>query len=276
MRLRSYQLQETRQQRMNFFNVPRVDYHALLDSLRYPVVWAFDPFLNSWLPAEIDYEFVQFLATLPQDFNEDDLPKGRYTQLCRAGLVEPVRNTWEQLREIMQTAGHCKIQNLLPPEYCKHMLKQYYWRNDHCHDRWKDLEGIKRTSCNNMPLMRLIHQATEGIVNYIVQDPVKTSYSFASAYETGTCLPAHTDRPQCVWNISLLMGSDPPNARLSDWPIFIKYQDQTYEVGLEAGDGVLYSGVRDLHWRDFMPQEISSTLGVFLHYVPIDFDGQLD
>jgi hypothetical protein len=276
IKLRSYNIQETRTSWMRFFNVPRVDYDALLDSMRYPLIWSFDEYLNTWLPAEVDFEFIRFIKSLPFMFEIESLPKGRYTQLCRAGLIDPQRNTPEQLQDLMNTYGHCKIQNLLPPEYCKHTLKQYYWRNDHNHDRWKDLEGIKRTSCNNMPLMRLIHQASEGLVRSITQEDIKTSYSFASAYETGTCLPAHTDRPQCVWNISLMLGSDPPNVQLSDWPIFIQNNNSGYQVDLEVGDGVLYSGVRDLHWRNEMPPEIVSTLGVFLHYVPSSFTESLD
>lgn len=276
IRLRSYHIQEHRQIRLPVFNVYRVNYEALLDSLRYPLIWAYDEYLNSWIPAEVDFEFIRFVKSLPYDVDVGSLEKGRYAQLCRAGLIPPDRSTTAELHDTMSRYGHCKISGILHPEYCKHMLKQYYWRNDHKHDRWKDLEGIKRTSCNNMPLMRLIHQATEGLVKSIITENIKTSYSFTSAYEPGTCLPAHTDRPQCVWNISLMLGSDPPDARLSDWPIFIKHKEVNYQVELEAGDGVLYSGVRDLHWRGTMPEQIKSTLGVFFHYVPIDFKDSLD
>ncbi|SNS98516.1 hypothetical protein SAMN06265795_11124 [Noviherbaspirillum humi] len=274
--IRPYHIQETRQQGFDFFNVPRVDYDALLDQLHFPVVWAYEDTLGVWLPAEADYDFINFLRPLPNTIRNDALPKGRFQQLCRMGLITPPRRTLAEMQEEARSHGIAIIRNLLHPDYCKSMLKSYYYRNEHLHDRWKDLEGIKRTSVNNMPLMRLIHQGTEGLVKAILGEDIKTSYSFASSYESGTTLPAHTDRPQCVYNISFLLGSDPCDARLSDWPFFIKHGELTNRVELEAGDGVLYSGVRDLHWRDMMPTKIAHTLGVFFHYVAGSFTGSLD
>jgi alkylated DNA repair dioxygenase AlkB len=109
----------------------------------------------------------------------------------------------------------------------------------------------------------------------MVPELIKTSYSFASAYESGTALPAHTDRPQCVFNVSLLLGSAPEDATLSDWPLYIRRDNQDHRVDLEAGDGVLYSGTQDLHWREKLPEHLTSVLGVFFHYVPQGFTGSL-
>lgn len=275
--LRPYHIQETQRDWMPFFNVPRVNYPELLESLRYPVVWVLDSVLNAWIPAEVSPDFAKWVKTLPYTFESEALPKGRLDQLKRAMLVEPAgRKPVSQLKSEMIAYGAVKISQLLPAEYCKDMLKNYYWRNNHLHERWRDLEGIKRTSVNNMHLMRLIHQATEGLVNQLVPDPMKTSYSFTSCYEVGTCLPAHTDRPQCVWNISFMLGSDPEDADLGAWPLMVEANNQRHTFDLRHGDAVLYSGVRDLHWRDYMPGGINKALGVFLHYVPVGFEGSLD
>lgn len=275
--LRGYQIQEHRGFTMPFFSVDRVDYQTLLDTLKYPVLWAYDPLLQAWLPAEVDHAFIKWLHTCRFLLDTDSLPKGRLNQLYRYGLLDPEgRKPLDQLKNEMNSQGCVKINQLLCESYCKDMLTNYYLRNDHNHDRWPDMEGIKRTSCNNMPLMRLIHQATEQLVNSLAGEPIKTSYSFTSAYETGTCLPAHTDRPQCVYNVSLMLGSNPTNADLGQWPIMVTHDQQTYTFDLRHGDAVLYSGVRDLHWRDWMPTDIAMTLGVFFHYVPIDFTESLD
>lgn len=275
--LRPYHIQETKSDWLPFFNVYRVNYALLLDSLRYPVIWSLDSVLNAWIPAEVSPDFVTWVKTLPYVFDQYALPKGRLHQLKRAHLIEPEgRKPLDQLRQEMQAYGAVKINQLLSAEYCKDMLKNYYWRNDHLHERWQDLEGIKRTSVNNIPLMRLIHQATEGLVNQLVPEPMKTSYSFMSCYEAGTCLPAHTDRPQCVWNISFMLGSDPEDVDLGTWPLMVESQGQRHTFDIRHGDAVLYSGVRDLHWRDYIPAGINKALGVFLHYVPVDFEGSLD
>jgi len=275
--LRGYQVQEHRGIKLPFFNVDRVNYGELLDGLKYPVIWSYDNLLQAWLPAEVDHAFITWLSSCRLFVDTEILPKGRLNQLFRYGLIDPDgRKSVEELKNELKFQGCVKVNQLLCESYCKDMLTNYYLRNDHSHDRWPDMDGIKRTSSNNMPLMRLIHQATEKLVNQLVDEPLKTSYSFTAAYETGTCLPRHTDRPQCVYNISLMLGSNPTNADLGQWPLFVTHQGQTYTFDLGHGDAVLYSGVRDLHWRDWMPTHIAMTLGVFFHYVPINFNGSLD
>lgn len=138
------------------------------------------------------------------------------------------------------------------------------------------MKGILRRSINNFPIIQLIHQATEQLVNQIVDEPIKTSYSFTAEYEAGSCLPRHIDRPQCRFNISLMLDASPDDADLCTWPLFIERSSTISEVKLRAGDAVLYSGTKDPHWRDMMPTNIRSVTGTFMHYVPIDFTGSLD
>ena len=63
---------------------------------------------------------------------------------------------------------------------------------------------------------------------------------------------------------------------LSDWPLYVKTGDSVYSAKLEIGDAVLYSGTKDLHWRDQMPDNLNNVLGVFFHYVQKNFSGSLD
>jgi len=176
----------------------------------------------------------------------------------------------------MSLEGFAIIPQLLTKEHARGLFTSYYFRNDHLHERIPDMEGIKRTSCNNMPLMRLLHMLTEKLVTNITGESLKASYSFTSAYESGSNLPAHRDRPQCVYNISLMLGGSPTWVPLTSWPLYIQYGNVTTPVALGEGDAVLYSGTRDLHWREVMPKDLALALGVFLHYVPADFTGSLD
>lgn len=274
MKLKPYLIQESRSSGLNIFNVPRVDYEQLLDTLHFPLIWTYDSLLESWLPSEIDFSFLKFLQSLPSDATLTGMTPARVFQLRRHGLIPQQQKSLSELQTEMSSLGFVRINQILDQEYCRSMMLTYYYRQNHLHERWPDMEGIKRTSVNNMPLMRLIHQNTESLVNKLVPEPIKTSYSFASAYELGSNLPAHTDRPQCVWNISMMLGSVPNRVKLSSWPLFIKRGEMTHSVPLEIGDAVLYSGVRDLHWRDKL--QLPIVFGVFLHYVPQAFNGSLD
>lgn len=280
MELKPFKIQESRDRLpdQQLYSMPRVDYDALLDGLRYPIIWSYDQLLESWLPAEADFSFIAFVRSLSRagSFDPKELPQARFQQLRRAGLIEPNRRTRQKLLTEMQTKGFVRIPQFLDAEYSRYMMLNYYGRNDHMHERFPDLPGIKRSSVNNMPLMRLIHQSSEKLVNSLIPERVKTSYSFCAAYEPGSNLPAHTDRPQCVYNISLMLGSVPFRASLSGWPLYIKHGEETTAVALEVGDAVLYSGTRDLHWREVMPSNLELVLGVFLHFVPYDFTGSLD
>ena len=283
IKLRPYVIQETgpgmvwdtSSPPMPFFNIPRVDYGELLDSLRYPLIWSYDSLLQGYIPGEVDYAFLKWLQTLPSEFDSESLPPGRLYQLKIAGLIEPAnRKDPVELTQQMSLQGYVKIPQLLDGEYTRLFISQYYWRNSHLIERHRDLEGVKRTSVNDLALMRLFHQLSEKLVQSIVPEKIKTSYSFTSAYESGSTLPAHTDRPQCVYNISMMLASQ-PRTSLSGWPLFIKHYDVVNSVPLEPGDAVIYSGTNDLHWRDKMPENLSSVLGVFFHYVPVDFTGVL-
>jgi len=277
VKLHRYRVQTSRSDALEFFNVPRVDYDLLLDTLRYPVIWAFDPLLENYLPSESDYAFIRWLGSMEQEIDPVAIGQVRVRQLQRHSLVEPPeRLSIDHLRGELNNFGWVIIPQLVSGEYCHTFMPNYYWRNDHLIERHPDMDGIIRTSVNNLPPARLLHQLSESLVQKLVDEPIKTSYSFTSAYEAGSTLPPHTDRSQCVYNISLMLGSIPYRARLSDWPLHIRRGGEDHHVGLEAGDAVLYSGTRDLHWRDRLPKHLISVLGVFFHYVPESFQGSLD
>ena len=243
---------------------PRVNYAALVDTLRFPVIWVYEDYLQAWLPREVDLMCLRKLSngTLDQ------------RRLEALGLIEQPLRHWNDLKADLERDGFVIVRQLLPATYCSQLV-DYFYRQPDLIERWRDMDGIKRTSMNNSPLMRLVHESTQHLARYVLGD-VKTSYSFTASYETGTILPKHTDRPQCVFNASLMLGSNPSGEDLSVWPLHLKVDETVHSIGLNVGDAVFYRGTRDLHWRDEIPASLKSVLGTFLHYVPADFKGSLD
>lgn len=241
-------------------------------------MWVYDELFGFYFPVEVDHDFLQFERYMRDGVDVEHLVKGRSAQIYRYMLLpEPGRDMeLGAMKQFMSDHGYVKIPKMLNELYCRDMLTSYYFRNEHLHERWRDMPGIIRTSANDMPLMRLFHAATERLVNRLIDEPVKMSYSFTAAYETGSNLPAHTDRPQCVYNVSLMLGSNPDGKSLAGWPLYIvDNHGHLASASLEPGDAVLYSGVKNKHWRDVMPEGFDKILGVFFHYVPQDFQGSL-
>lgn len=259
MRFRPYRIQWNAESLPDQVTLPaRLDVSALLQQLEYPCLWVFDEYLSAWFPS----------------LRRKSLDQCSEEELRALNLIVPEgRKDWDILKQEMEQHGLAIIPQLIAPEYARHTVSYYWWKMHLLHVRWPDMEGIRRVSANNLPLMRLLHEAISPLINHLSPEPVKTSYSFAAHYEQRTMLPQHTDRSQCVWNISLLLSGD---GDLTQWPLYVKHDRTIHRVALDAGDSVLYSGVRDLHWRDTLPDSMRSVLGVFFHFVPQAFEGSLD
>ena len=166
------------------------------------------------------------------------------------------------------------IRNFISDEAVQ-VLIDHFNQNSSLHVRGPDLPGISRKCAGNLPAFRMLHTASTELVNSIVgvNELCKPSYSLASKYDAKSTLPSHTDRSQCVFNISLALEQE--GAQLP-WPFFIKAVDSVHQIFLNPGDAVLYRGTEHPHWREEMPAETTSMLGAFFHYVPIAFTGSLD
>lgn len=268
IKIKPYSIQASHQDRLQAALLPRVDYNALSKTLRYPLLWVYENMLQAWLPREVDFSFIDRLRA----YTSDDERFER--RLCALGLAEEPLPAWEELAANLKRDGYVVVRKLFARGACAQMA-DYYFRQPETHDRWNDMPGIKRTSVNNSPFMRLAHQSTETLARYLLGS-IKTSYSFTSAYESGTILPKHTDRPQCFYNASVMLSADPLNADLKRWPLMIMINDVQHAAALDVGDAVFYSGVKDPHWRDMLPADIYGVLGTFFHYVDNDFTGSLD
>jgi hypothetical protein len=112
-------------------------------------------------------------------------------------------------------------------------------------------------------------------VGAIVGQELKPSFCYVCEYLPGGDLSRHTDRAQCVWNVSLALDAEPELGRTDAWPLFIETAGVAHAVPLGLGDGVLYRGTKSPHWREPQRAEHASTFG-FFHFVPAEFSGPLD
>ncbi|MYZ39375.1 MULTISPECIES: hypothetical protein [unclassified Streptomyces] len=118
-----------------------------------------------------------------------------------------------------------------------------------------------------------VQQQLTGAVARWAGSPLRPSYTWAVTYRPGAALERHRDRPQCRWNVSLCVDTDPGDA--GPWPFHIRTGTRQHTVELGMGDAVVYSGTDHEHWRDPLPPDRVVTM-CLLHYVDPDFTGSLD
>ncbi len=92
------------------------------------------------------------------------------------------------------------------------------------------------------------------------------TYSYARIYYTGSELSKHKDRQSSEITVSVCIEKD-----ITDWPLYIETDTGTrYDVNLNQGDLVIYSGRKHYHWRE--PFLGTRQTQAFLQYVNANGD----
>lgn len=89
------------------------------------------------------------------------------------------------------------------------------------------------------------------------------TYSYFRKYLKGTDLEKHTDRESCEYSVTIKLACSEPE---TPWEIYV--DDKPYN--LKIGEGLIYKGIEQEHYRKPCPMEYSSH--VFLHYVNANGD----
>jgi len=203
--------------------------------------------------------------------------------LERAGLVRaadaPTREGYV-VRAAEALAQHkvAVLRGLINPHFSGALRR--YAREVRREGEWSvgNLPTERRLIQHNEPVMQAVHGAITPLISAITERSYaacKASYSFFAIYHRGAILERHTDRPQCRWNLSLVLDVEPEAAEHDPWPIYAEAQGQEHEIRLGIGDGVLYSGVELPHWRHALEQADRVTC-CFFHFVDLGFTGSLD
>jgi hypothetical protein len=138
-----------------------------------------------------------------------------------------------------------------------------------------DSGSPRRFIVKDEPVARFFHRQLAKVVGVISGIPVKPSYVYVSSYQSGAELPAHTDRLQCEYSISMLIDHTPEPVDHSPWPLYLETSQGPSAVWQGIGDSVLYRGRRLSHYRTRLADDMTST-SIFFHYVNHDFTGRLD
>jgi len=132
-----------------------------------------------------------------------------------------------------------------------------------------------RAGIHNEPTAASIHNGLAELVSSIANEDVIASYCYLGYYEGGAVLERHRDRPQCIYNLSVVLDMYGPKGDPEPWPIFLEVDGQPRPVSLQIGDGLLYSGTELWHWREALPKGRRAIV-CFYHFVPRGFGGTLD
>lgn len=123
------------------------------------------------------------------------------------------------------------------------------------YEEWTDnVVGISNVEFND------IHKKYLPKMEAITGFELIPTYSFWRVSRMNTMLPIHVDRPPCEVSITINVGYSDDKI----WPFYADHEKK-YKFMMSPGDGVIYSGVKYLHWRDRLKSEWAAQL--CLHYV---------
>lgn len=256
---------------------PEQTWNTTALSLRFPRVWVQSPVSSLCLPFCPDAEFFNLLDKL------------RTKQLKPQALPPEVQRILREAWILLPPLGVSSLPSVLPADQEYLVFKQLLPRPQiqaiQCY--FKDLaqEGYlhhgdslveKRLYYHNEPLITLIQQTLTVSISHITGQALQPSFCYLSYYLPGAQLKRHTDRPQCVWNLSLHISCERETGPPTPWPLCLETQWGIREIHLEPGDAVLYQGRDTPHWRPGPLPEDQHVMVCTMHYVPLDFKGKLD
>jgi len=189
-----------------------------------------------------------------------------WAQQCEAARVSVRTRRFAVLRDIVPVAQREKLRH-----YVRQLKERGYF------PELGDGQVKLRSSIHNEPTIASLHNGLAGIVNSIGEEPVVPSYCFLSCYEAGSVLEKHLDRPQCAYNVCLVLDMQylDREGEPDPWPIYLELDGQPQPALLGVGDGVFFSGKSIWHWRDALPPGQRAVV-CFNHFVTPDFTGSLD
>lgn len=170
------------------------------------------------------------------------------------------------LREILAPAPRARLRR-----YVRQLVERGYF------PALGDGQVELRSALHNEPTIASLHRGLAAILGGLCGEAVQASYCYLSCYEAGAVLPRHKDRPQCNYNLSLVldMQGPEPGVEPEPWPIYLEIDGRPEAVLLQVGDGLAYSGTDVWHWREALPAG-QRAIVCFFHFVPGDFAGSLD
>ena len=161
------------------------------------------------------------------------------------------------------------IKNLIPKEFCQYFTHVLLRNIDLQEGSEYNKTGVDpqapkcRSYMDHHIIFETLQERLWDRVEGHVGRPLIPTYAYARLYENGEVLETHVDRPACEVSVTLQLG----RSHHYSYPIYLEGQ----RVDLAEGDGLLYLGKEQKHWRDKCDGPDGYYSGqVFLHYVYAD------
>lgn len=190
------------------------------------------------------------------------------------------RRSWErqahEAEQLLSLEGHATLRGGVPRAQVAALARYYAAAVDNGLVPYGEQE--KRWQRHGDPVARLFHQLLAPVVQAVVREPIKPSYPYFAAYPRGASLPRHTDRVQCEYTVTMLVGYEPGAREELAWPICLeppRRGHRSVRVRQRPGDMAIFKGREIPHWRPVL-RAASRSLHLFLHFVRADFSGGLD
>ena len=167
------------------------------------------------------------------------------------------------------------VEDVISPEI-HHLVDEYFKTNikngvypfgDRQSQRYKIIDEI---------MTRLLHLEFLPLIEKIVGRKMEATYTYISAYVKGADLPAHTDRPECEFTCSYIIGKPPD----TNWNIYVhktkqpeKYlgrydftppKEECIAVDCNQNGLMIFNGTDHIHYREPLEHEYYNV--VLLHY----------
>jgi hypothetical protein len=251
-----------------------------------PIAWVEDSSTGAWIPFWLGPALSEAAAAIRNDAAQIERLSPRLLNvLWQAGILvaepdlQPQRQLWvkraHRVREKFRQSGYASIGGLLHPFHIG-ALRRYYRRQIRKGRIWLgDDQSPRRYIAHNDPAARFFHLQWTKAVSELAGEPVKASYAYVAAYQSGAELEKHTDRPQCEFSVTLCLDYSPEPLAATPWPLYLENHEGTVTVYQALGDGLLYRGRELPHYRGRLRAGNTST-SIFFHYVAEDFAGALN
>lgn len=248
-----------------------------------PVLWVRHPangLVHAWQIEPVDVALVErLLESGPAEFGDNEFARlerlgAAYGRETRARLATEFEQAVAIAQDSLRRQGYAVLRNLMLPGY--HLQIRRYF--DRIWDRIKlgDAQVPRRKAQHNDPLCRIFHMSLNDTIASVCEEPIKPSYSYLGIYMPGAVLVRHRDRPQCRWNVSLLLDSNPVASESDGWPIYVECPDDEVRAAVAGvGDAIVYNGTQIPHWREEMPSRFDYQSVCFFHFVQAEFAGVL-
>jgi hypothetical protein len=168
---------------------------------------------------------------------------------------------------VVENVIHPEIHKIVDDYFKTNIKHGVYPLGDRQANRYKVIDEI---------ITRLLHLEFLPLIEKITGRKMEATYTYLSAYLKGTSLPAHTDRPECEFTCSYIIGKP----KDSSWNIYVhktkqpeKYKgrydftppkEECIAVDCEENGLMIFNGTDHIHFREELPYDYYNI--VLLHY----------